>query len=187
MFSKYIRDQIDLYKMMDLDLAMELLLLAQNGDVEARNDLIMGHIRLIPSIIKTLKIPPGLTADDLFQESIIGMTKCIESGSLKEPRNIRFNLWRSIKWHLSIYLDKFRSNWKTDSLDEPIYTDLFSDPIERVQLIEDPINYLEIWEREEDVRRYLPLHRSIESKGSNSTVWPLLIQALTRKRSWIHI
>ncbi len=55
-----------------------LLILARNGDEKARNDLIMGNLRLVLSIVQRFG-GRGDSPDDLFQVGCIGLMKAIDN------------------------------------------------------------------------------------------------------------
>ena len=59
----------------------ELLRLAQNGDKSARDELIIGNLRLVLSIIQKFNLK-GESANDLFQVGCIGLIKSIDNFNL---------------------------------------------------------------------------------------------------------
>ena len=59
----------------------ELLRLAQNGDKSARDELILGNLRLVLSIIQKFNLK-GESANDLFQVGCIGLIKSIDNFNL---------------------------------------------------------------------------------------------------------
>ncbi|MBE6645161.1 MAG: RNA polymerase sporulation sigma factor SigG [Ruminococcaceae bacterium] len=60
----------------------ELLRLSKNGDKEAREELILGNLRLVLSIIQRFN-PKGDSANDLFQVGCIGLIKSIDNFNLE--------------------------------------------------------------------------------------------------------
>ena len=154
MFSIYTKDLIKRYPLMPKEDAINLLSSAYNGCEESRNDLVMGHIEIIPQVIKIFKIPPGLSGDDLFQEGIIAMLKLIDGRKVREPGNIRYNLRLAIFYHLSKYVKKFKRDWITGSLNEE-KLDEFGETYELLDIMPDPNDYLSFWEKEEDIKIYL--------------------------------
>ncbi len=67
-----------------------LLRRAQNGDSEARNELIQGNLRLVLSVIKRF-IGRGENPDDLFQIGCIGLIKSIDHFDVTQ--NVRFSTY----------------------------------------------------------------------------------------------
>ncbi len=59
----------------------ELLRLSKNGDKSARDELILGNLRLVLSIIQRFN-PKGDSANDLFQVGCIGLIKSIDNFNL---------------------------------------------------------------------------------------------------------
>ena len=60
----------------------ELLRLSKAGDKEAREELILGNLRLVLSIIQRFN-PKGESANDLFQVGCIGLIKSIDNFNLE--------------------------------------------------------------------------------------------------------
>ena len=60
----------------------ELLRLAKEGDKEAREELILGNLRLVLSIIQRFNTK-GDSANDLFQVGCIGLIKSIDNFNLE--------------------------------------------------------------------------------------------------------
>ena len=59
-----------------------LLKLARNGDEEARNQLVMGNLRLVLSVVSRFN-PKNESVDDLFQVGCIGLIKAIDNFNLE--------------------------------------------------------------------------------------------------------
>ena len=68
----------------------ELLRLAQAGDKAAREELILGNLRLVLSIIQRFN-PKGDSANDLFQVGCIGLIKSIDNFNL--DLDVRFSTY----------------------------------------------------------------------------------------------
>ena len=62
---------------LDEDEKRELLERAKGGDVQARNDLICGNLRLVLSVIKRFSCKKE-NADDLFQVGCVGLIKAVD-------------------------------------------------------------------------------------------------------------
>ena len=60
----------------------ELLKLTKEGDAAAREELILGNLRLVLSIIQRFS-PKGESANDLFQVGCIGLIKSIDNFNLE--------------------------------------------------------------------------------------------------------
>lgn len=74
---------VDTSKLITLkeDRKRELLRLAREGSAEAREELILGNLRLVLSIIQRFN-PKGDSANDLFQVGCIGLIKSIDNFNL---------------------------------------------------------------------------------------------------------
>ena len=68
----------------------ELLIKAQKGDKQARQDLIEGNLRLVLSVIQRFD-KRGETPDDLFQVGCIGLIKAISN--FDPSKNVRFSTY----------------------------------------------------------------------------------------------
>ena len=60
----------------------ELLLRAREGDAEARENMVMGNLRLVLSVIQRFN-PKKESMDDLFQVGCIGLIKAIDNFNLQ--------------------------------------------------------------------------------------------------------
>ncbi len=72
------------------DEMMELLKKSQQGDLEARQTLIEGNLRLVLSVIQKF-LGRGENPDDLFQVGCIGLLKAIKNFDLSQ--NVRFSTY----------------------------------------------------------------------------------------------
>ena len=68
----------------------ELLLRASEGDREAREELIMGNLRLVLSVVSKFS-SRAESANDLFQVGCIGLIKAIDNFNLE--LNVRFSTY----------------------------------------------------------------------------------------------
>ena len=68
----------------------ELLRLSKNGDKKAREELILGNLRLVLSIVGRFN-PKGDSASDLFQVGCIGLIKSIDNFNL--DFDVRFSTY----------------------------------------------------------------------------------------------
>jgi RNA polymerase sporulation-specific sigma factor len=69
---------------------MELLKKAQSGDIEARDKLIKGNLRLVLSVVQRFS-NRGENMDDLFQVGVIGLIKAIDNFNL--DLDVRFSTY----------------------------------------------------------------------------------------------
>lgn len=69
---------------------MELLKRVKAGDMEARDELIRGNLRLVLSVIQRF-MGRGERADDLFQVGCIGLIKAIDNFDITQ--NVRFSTY----------------------------------------------------------------------------------------------
>ena len=75
---------------MSEDEKRRLLRLAREGDLEARNALVMGNLRLVLSVAGRFN-PKGDSADDIFQVGCIGLIKAIDNFNLE--LDVRFSTY----------------------------------------------------------------------------------------------
>ena len=68
----------------------ELLILAREGSAGAREELILGNLRLVLSVIQRFN-PRGDSPDDLFQVGCIGLIKSIDNFNLEF--DVRFSTY----------------------------------------------------------------------------------------------
>ena len=69
---------------------MSLLELCKQGDLQAREELISGNLRLVLSVIQRFA-GRGEMADDLFQVGCVGLIKAIDNFDTSE--NVRFSTY----------------------------------------------------------------------------------------------
>lgn len=68
----------------------ELLLKVKNGDMEARNKMVVGNLKLVLSVMKKFNNRKD-NADDLFQVGAIGLMKAIDNFDL--GHNVKFSTY----------------------------------------------------------------------------------------------
>lgn len=68
-----------------------LLRLAQAGDTEARDRLVVGNLRLVHSLVRRFLSAGGADRDDLFQAGCIGLMRAIERFDLRY--DVRFSTY----------------------------------------------------------------------------------------------
>ncbi len=69
---------------------MELIRRAQSGDKEAKDQVIMGNLRLVLSVVQRF-VNRGEPMDDLFQVGVIGLLKAVENFDITQP--VRFSTY----------------------------------------------------------------------------------------------
>ena len=90
--SDYLKRQMERYPVLDDKEQLELLKQAQEGDDNARDDLILCNLRLVRTIAQQLGVPTHWEMDDLISEGIQGLSYAID----------KFDLEKSVKTeHLS--------------------------------------------------------------------------------------
>ncbi|MBQ3403977.1 MAG: RNA polymerase sporulation sigma factor SigG [Oscillospiraceae bacterium] len=77
-------------KVLKSEETMELLKRTKNGDLQAREELIAGNLRLVLSVIQKF-ISRGENADDLFQVGCIGLMKAIDNFDIN--LNVKFSTY----------------------------------------------------------------------------------------------
>lgn len=77
-------------KVLKSDETLALLKRAKQGDLEAREQLIAGNLRLVLSVIQKF-VNRGENADDLFQVGCIGLIKAIDN--FDPNQNVRFSTY----------------------------------------------------------------------------------------------
>lgn len=89
LISYYLED-IRKYRILDKDEEMELLKKAKNGDMEAKNELILCNLRLVVNIAKNY-INRGLSLIDLISEGNFGLIYAIEKFDM--DKGFRFSTY----------------------------------------------------------------------------------------------
>lgn len=69
---------------------MELIRRAQAGDKEAKDEVVMGNLRLVLSVVQRFS-NRGEPMDDLFQVGVIGLLKAVENFDTAQP--VRFSTY----------------------------------------------------------------------------------------------
>lgn len=77
-------------KVLKNDKIMELMEKTKKGDMEAREELIAGNLRLVLSVIHKFS-NRGENADDLFQVGCIGLMKAIDN--FDTSLNVKFSTY----------------------------------------------------------------------------------------------
>ncbi len=101
----------------------ELLIKAQNGDLVARNTIVVNHIKLVFNVSNKYKsngcYGTGLTHEDLEQEGIFGLVHSISKYDMEKDKNLDFFLSFAAKGIKNAIREAIRSNkWIHKSLKE---------------------------------------------------------------------
>ena len=76
------------YPLLDAEAETEMLIKAQNGDIKARDYMILCNTPLVKSIIK-IYAGKGVEADDLFQVGVMGLMRAIKGFEIE--RGLKFS------------------------------------------------------------------------------------------------
>ena len=121
-------------KVLKSDEMHQLLLRAKAGDMQAREELIAGNLRLVLSVIQRFA-NRGENADDLFQVGCIGLIKAIRTFDEKKGRLATYAC-RCIENELLMFLRGKKKSSREVSLFEPIGQDKEGNEIHLVDVIE---------------------------------------------------
>ena len=116
-----------------------LILEAQKGNKKAQNKIIFHNIKAIIEAIKPCKCNYRYDENDLFQESIIGMTRAIQSYDTQKELKFRHYAQYYIKKHISLYI-----NNNNLAIKVPPYIQLLFKRIKKLEykyLLENNYNY----------------------------------------------
>ena len=78
-------------KILNKDKCIELLKKYKNGDNFVKEQIILGNLKLILTVIKKINIPSNIDSDDLFQIGCIGLIKAIDNFDL--DHEVRFSTY----------------------------------------------------------------------------------------------
>ena len=112
--SAYIKD-INNLEPYNKDEENDLILKAQNGDIEARNRIIEGNLKLVISIAKRY-LNRGLSFEDLIQEGSFGFVKAINKYDFS--KECKFSTYAS--WWIRQYITRYIDN-KSKVVRLPVY------------------------------------------------------------------
>ncbi|HPN90799.1 MAG TPA: sigma-70 family RNA polymerase sigma factor, partial [Bacilli bacterium] len=99
---------------------MELIRRSQEGDYEARDELVHGNIKLVLSVIKKFN-NRGENVDDLFQVGAMGLLKAIDNFDFSH--NVKFSTYAvpMIIGEIRRYLRDNSKIWVSRSLKDTAY------------------------------------------------------------------
>lgn len=116
---------------------IKLIILAQAGDLEAQNKLLLSMLKFISNIsMKAWK--PGAEADDLFQIGVIGCIKAIQTFNIDFGYVFSTYCGKVIKNEINLYYRKFKYDKLLVSIDDIIYINKDGSKISLLDTIEDP-------------------------------------------------
>ena len=115
-------NEIKLIKVLKKDELNALLVLAQKGDIEARNKVIKHNLRLLLYQVNKVFFNTPYDKDDLFQIGTIGLMRAVDT--FDPEKNINFSTYasRCINNEILMFLRKGKKFLKEVSFDEPIGT-----------------------------------------------------------------
>ena len=151
MLSSYLSEIINRYKVLDNETQLKLIQKAQNGDEDARDQLILCNLRLIVKIAGDYRCPNGFQVDDLVAEGISAINYSIDKYDPKKNVRIISFFGTSIRWFIS----KFCNRYKEASYSLNQFTNPYSEyPVEIIDEIECPQSLKEEreWESKEDLK-----------------------------------
>ena len=105
-----------------VDDSMELLRRTKEGDMEAREQLIAGNLRLVLSVIQKFS-NRGENLDDLFQVGCIGLIKAINTFKVDKKIKLATYASRCIENEILMYLRRNSKTRMEVSIDEPLNVD----------------------------------------------------------------
>ena len=151
MLSSYLSEIINRYKVLDNETQLKLIQEAQNGDEEARDQLILCNLRLIVKIAGDYKCPNGFQVDDLVAEGISAINYSIDKYDPEKNVRIISFFGTSIRWFISKFCNRYKES--SYSLNELIDSDR-EYPFEIIDTLECPQSQKEEreWESKEDLK-----------------------------------
>ena len=158
--SSYMKRQMERYPVLNDQKQLELLKQAQEGDDNAREDLILCNLRLVRTVAQQLGVPTHWEMDDLIAEGIQGITYAIDKFDLEKGVKPSTYFWNAIKWKILKFKEEVGEPML--SLNETISTEDEEDKTEYLDRVPDPYaaKLMRDVETMEDLRqmlRYVPL------------------------------
>ena len=160
MISSYLSRQIDRYPVPSDRDQLDLIRKAQNGDDDAREDLILGNLRLVRHVAQQMTIPSHYELDDLISEGIQGLSYSIDKYDFEKGTKPSTFFWDAIKWKIIKFSESLGDlhlslNTIIESGDEE------HDSCELMDLIPDPyannmVREVEAFSDLKHLLRYLP-------------------------------
>ena len=134
---------------------------SQNGDNDAKNQLVLTNLAMIHQIAAEFKPPPYFTEMDMVNEGVIALMNAILKVDSLKQANLYLFFTNAIRWHLTDFVRK-ESQWnrRTESLNENLSDSLDrfdENPIEKLDIIEDKnaSNLIDDLEASEAIKTYL--------------------------------
>ena len=115
---------------------IKLIILAQAGDLEAQNELLLSMLKFISSI-SMKKWKPGVEADDLFQIGVIGCIKAIQTFNTNFGYAFSTYCSKVIENEIKLYYRKFKYDKLLVSIDDIFYASKDGSQISLIDTIED--------------------------------------------------
>ena len=98
--SSYLSRQIDRYPVPSDEEQLDLIRLAQGGDEDAREALILGNLRLVRHVAQQMTIPAHYELDDLISEGVQGLSYSIDKFDFEKGTKPSTFFWDAIKWKI---------------------------------------------------------------------------------------
>ena len=151
MLSSYLSEIINRYKVLDNETQLKLIQEAQNGDEEARDQLILCNLRLIVKIAGDYRCPDAFQIDDLVAEGISAINYSIDKYNPEKNVKVISFFGTSIRWFISKFCNRYKEasyslNEQVDSNKEYSYEII--DTLECPQSQKDKRE----WESKEDLK-----------------------------------
>ena len=160
--SDYLQNVINRNPPLNKEEQIKLIKLAQDGDQEALDDLIISNLRLVLSIAKKFYFPSELSLDDLVSEGTFGLRTAILSFDLDREMTLAGFAYNSIKWTINNYLRDYTNTGNLVRIDPSFLVDSKEDdgPVDAIEYINHlpappHYDYKKVWEIQEDIEYLL--------------------------------
>lgn len=160
--SDYLQGVVNSNPPLNKEEQIRLIKLAQDGDQEALDDLIVSNLRLVLSIAKKFYFPSELSLDDLVSEGTFGLRSAILSFDLDREMTLAGFAYNSIKWTINNYIRNYTNTGNLVRIDPSFLVDSKEDDgpfgsIEYINHLPAPphYDYKKMWEIQEDLEYLL--------------------------------
>ena len=161
--SNYMRRVLNTHPPLNSEEQKKLIKLAQEGDEEALDDLIVTNLRLVVNIAKSFYFPEVLTLDDLVSEGSIGLRRAILAYNLNKPNNLAGFAYTYIRWRILNFLRDYEDTKGMIRIDPSFFKNDFDmdnrelNNEDYIDKIPSPVNYdfQREWEIQEDLKFFL--------------------------------
>lgn len=160
--SDYLQGVVNSNPPLNKEEQVKLIKLAQDGDQEALDDLIVSNLRLVLSIAKKFYFPPELSLDDLISEGTFGLRSAILSFDLDRKMTLAGYAYNPIKWRINNYIRDYTNTGDLVRIDPSFLVDSREDegPFDAIEYINHlpappHYDYKKMWEVQEDIKYLL--------------------------------